>query len=59
MIRKLARSIREYKLPSILTFVFILCEAVIECLIPFITAALVNSIKELKCPRCSKRAVCL
>ena len=46
MIRKLARSIREYKLPSILTFVFILCEAVIECLIPFITAALVNSIKD-------------
>lgn len=46
MIRKLARSIREYKLPSVLTFVFILCEAVIECLIPFITAALVNSIKD-------------
>ncbi len=45
MIRKLARSIREYKTPSILTFVFILCEAIIECLIPFITAALVNSIK--------------
>ena len=46
MIRKLARSIREYKLPSILTFVFILCEAVIECLIPFITADLVNGIKD-------------
>ena len=46
MIRKLARSIREYKTPSILTFVFILCEAIIECLIPFITAALVNSIKD-------------
>ena len=45
MIRKLARSIREYKTPSILTFVFILCEAVIECLIPFITADLVNSIE--------------
>ena len=41
----LARSIREYKTPSILTFVFILCEAVIECLIPFITADLVNSIE--------------
>jgi len=46
MLKKLARSIREYKTPSILTFVFILCEAIIECLIPFITAALVNSIKD-------------
>ncbi|MBR6534422.1 MAG: ABC transporter ATP-binding protein [Clostridia bacterium] len=44
MLKKLARSIREYKLPSILTFIFILCEAVIECFIPFITANLVNDL---------------
>ncbi len=44
MLKKLARSIREYKTPSILTFIFILCEAVIECLIPFITADLVNDL---------------
>ena len=44
MFRKLARSVREYKTPSILTFIFILCEAVIECLIPFITADLVNDL---------------
>lgn len=45
MLKKLAESIREYKLPSILTFIFILCEAVIECFIPFITAKLVNRIE--------------
>lgn len=44
MLKKLARSIREYKTPSVLTFIFILCEAVIECLIPFITADLVNDL---------------
>ena len=45
MIRKLARCIREYKLPSILTLVFIMGEVLIEVAIPFITANLVNSIK--------------
>lgn len=45
MIKKLIKSLREYKLPSILTFVFILGEAVIECIIPFVTAELVNSIR--------------
>lgn len=44
MLKKLAQSIREYKTPSVLTFVFILLEAVIECLIPFITADLINRI---------------
>lgn len=46
MLKKLAESIREYKLPSVLTFIFILCEAVIECFIPFITAKLVNKIED-------------
>ncbi|MBQ7835817.1 MAG: ABC transporter ATP-binding protein [Clostridia bacterium] len=45
MIRKLAKSIREYKLPSILTLIFIIGEVIIECLIPFMTADLVNRIK--------------
>lgn len=45
MLKKLAQSIREYKTPSVLTFVFILLEAVIECLIPFITADLINRIE--------------
>ncbi len=45
MIKTLAKSIREYKLPSILTLIFIMCEVIIEVLIPFITADLVNNIK--------------
>ncbi len=45
MIKRLFRSIREYKLPSILTFIFILGEAAIECVIPFITAKLINRIE--------------
>ncbi|MDO4607765.1 MAG: ABC transporter ATP-binding protein [Clostridia bacterium] len=45
MIKKLARSIREYKKPSILTLVFIMGEVIIECFLPFITANLVNQIK--------------
>ncbi len=45
MIKTLAKSIREYKLPSILTLIFIMGEVLIEAAIPFITADLVNNIK--------------
>ena len=45
MLKRLAGSIREYKLPSILTFIFIVGEVIIEVFIPFITASLVNNIK--------------
>ena len=45
MIRKLAKSIREYKTPSIITMLLMVGEVVIECLIPFITADLVNDVK--------------
>ena len=45
MLRKLSKSIREYKRPTILTLVFIVLEAIIECIIPFITARLVNNIQ--------------
>lgn len=45
MIKKLAKSIREYKTPTILTLIFILAEVFIEVYIPFITANLVNGIK--------------
>ena len=47
MIKTLAKSIREYKLPSILTLIFIMGEVFIEAYIPFITADLVNNIKAL------------
>jgi ATP-binding cassette subfamily B protein len=44
MFRKLAGSIREYKLASILSPVIVMMEVVIECIIPFLTAKLVNEI---------------
>ena len=37
MLKRLAKCIREYKLPTILTLIFIIGEAVIETAIPFIT----------------------
>ncbi len=46
MIKKLLRSVREFKAPAIITFLFMIGEAVIECIIPFITANLMNQIKE-------------
>ncbi len=45
MLKKLAKCVREYKMPTVLTFLFILLEAVIESIIPFITANLVNSVE--------------
>lgn len=45
MIKKLAKCVREFKKPAIITLIFIVGEAVIETLIPFITANLVNRIK--------------
>lgn len=44
MLRKLTKCIREYKTPALLTLLFIVGEAVIEALIPFTTANLVNEI---------------
>ena len=45
MWKRLLRSVREYKTPSILTLLFIVGEAIIETFIPFITADMVNRIK--------------
>ena len=45
MIKRLMGCVREYKLPSILTLIFIIGEVIIEVFIPFITADLVNNIK--------------
>ena len=45
MLKKLSKSIRGYVTPSILTMIFMIGEVIIECLIPFITANLVNQIK--------------
>lgn len=45
MIKTLAKSIREYKKASILTPIFVSGEVVLECIIPFVIAELVNEIK--------------
>ena len=45
MLKRLAQCVREYKLPTILTFIFIVCEVVIEVFLPFITADLINGIR--------------
>ncbi len=46
MIKKLLGSVREFKGFAILTFLMMVGEAVMECIIPFITANLMNQIKE-------------
>lgn len=46
MIRKLAGSIREYKKTSIATPILVSLEVVMECVIPFVIAELVNQIKD-------------
>ncbi len=45
MFKRLAACVREFKLPTLLTFIFIVCEAIIETFIPLITAELVNHIE--------------
>jgi len=45
MIKTLAKSVREYKLPAILTPVFVSIEVILECIIPFIIAELVEQIE--------------
>ncbi|MBR4096070.1 MAG: ABC transporter ATP-binding protein [Oscillospiraceae bacterium] len=45
MIKKLASCVREYKRDSILTPILVSLEVVMECIIPFIIAELVNQIK--------------
>ena len=44
MFKTVSRCLREYKKPMLLTFFFIALEAVIEAIIPFITAKLVNHV---------------
>ena len=46
MLKTLMKSIREYKLSSILAPIIIAGEVVVECIIPFVTAQLVRKIEE-------------
>ncbi len=45
MFKRFFGCVREYKLPSLLTLMFIVFEAVIEAFIPFLTADLVNQVQ--------------
>lgn len=44
MLKTLLKSVREYKKSSLLAPIFVAAEVVIECIIPFVTAKLVNII---------------
>ncbi len=46
MIKQLSRSIREFKQSTILTPVFVVGEVLLEAIIPFVIALLVNDIRE-------------
>lgn len=45
MIKTLAKSVREYKTPSVLSPVFVTFEVILECMIPFFIAKLVEEIE--------------
>lgn len=46
MTKLLAKSIREYKKPALITPVFVILEVLLDCVIPFIIADLVNSVRD-------------
>ena len=45
MIKILAKSIRQYKTPSLLAPLFVIGVVIMACIIPYVTANLVNQIK--------------
>ncbi len=45
MIKRFLQCVREYKTATILTLIFIVGESIIECLIPFITSDLIDTIQ--------------
>ncbi|MBR6106414.1 MAG: ABC transporter ATP-binding protein [Oscillospiraceae bacterium] len=46
MFKTISRCLREYKKPTILTIIFITGEVIIEAIIPYLTAELVNNVKK-------------
>ena len=44
MFKTLMKSVREYKLPAILSPVFVMLETGLECIIPFVTAKLIDNV---------------
>lgn len=46
MIKRFLQCVREYKTATILTLIFIIGESIIECVIPFITSDLIDTIQK-------------
>lgn len=46
MIKRFLKCVREYKTSTILTLIFIIGESIIECVIPFITSDLIDTIQK-------------
>ena len=46
IIKTLSKSIREFKKDSILSPVFVVLEVILECMLPFFTARLINQMKQ-------------
>ena len=46
MLKRLLKCVKEYKLPTILTFIFIILEVAIEVFIPFITVEIIDNIEK-------------
>ena len=44
MFKTLLKSVREYKLPAILSPIFVMLETALECIIPFVTAKLIDNL---------------
>ena len=44
MLKTLLKSVREYKLPAILSPIFVMLETALECIIPFVTAKLIDNL---------------
>ncbi len=45
MIKTLMKAVREYKKPTVMTPILVSVEVIMECIIPFITAELINQIQ--------------
>jgi len=46
MFKLIKKSLREYKTASILAIIFIVCEVIMECLLPFVTSKLVDQMND-------------
>ena len=46
MFRRLLKSVREYKTPTLLSPLFVSMEVVVECIIPFITGNFIDEVEK-------------